>query len=305
MPALATMITIILAAVVLALLAVAMAYVLGWANRAFYVEVDPKVEAVIAALPGANCGGCGFVGCGEYAEAVARGDADVSLCAPGGAGCAKRLAEILGVEVAQSFPYRAVVHCAADLDARLQRVPYYGEPTCAAANLIGGVQGCTYGCLGLGDCTRACAYDAIHTVDGLSTVDYEKCIGCKACARVCPRNIITMVPFKAERMLVVACSNHDAGADVKAVCTVGCIGCTACSRNAELMRMEGNLPMIDYDRYGDVADFAKARQKCPRASMLYVGKPTAADLAAVAAEELPERIKADFKTTVDDTEWRG
>jgi len=300
-----TTVTMITAAVVLALLAVGMAYVLGWANRAFHVEVDPKVEAIIEALPGANCGGCGFVGCGEYAEAVARGQADVSLCAPGGASCAEKLAEIMGVEVSESFPYRAVVHCAAHTQQRLQRVPYYGEQTCTAANLVGGVQGCTFGCLGLGDCVRACKYDALHIVDGLSTVDYDKCIGCKACAKACPRNIISMVPFKAERMLVVACSNQDKGVDVKQVCEIGCIGCTACSKKAALMSMQGNLPVIDYDRYDATADFTAAREKCPRASMIYVGKPSAKDLAAVAAEELPDRIEADFKTTVDDTEWRG
>lgn len=300
-----TIVSVILAAGVLALLAIAMGYVLGWANRTFHVEVDPKVEAVIEALPGANCGGCGFVGCGEYAEALVKDGADVSLCAPGGAGCAKQLAEIMGVEVAESFPYRAVVHCAAQYPQRLQRVPYFGEQTCATANLVAGVQGCTYGCLGLSDCTRACKYDAIEVIDGLATVDYEKCIGCKACARACPRNIITMVPFKAERMLVVACSNKDTGGDVKAVCEIGCIGCTACSRKAELVQMDGNLPVIDYDRYDSQADFEMALQKCPRASMLYVGTPTAEDLAAVAAEELPERIEADFKTTVDETEWRG
>lgn len=301
----AIIITIILAAVVLAALAVAMAYVLGWANRAFHVEVDPKVEAIIEVLPGANCGGCGYVGCAEYAEAVAKGEAEIGLCAPGGAGCSERLAQIMGVELDETYPYRAVVHCAAHLDARLQRMPYDGEPTCAAANLVAGVQGCTYGCLGFGDCTRACDYDAIHLVDGLATVDYEKCIGCKACARACPRNIITMVPFKAERMLVVACSNQDRGPDVKEVCTVGCIGCGTCSRNAELMQMEGNLPVIDYDRYDDQADFTAAREKCPREGMLYVGKPSPEDLAAVAGQDLPERIEADFNTTVDQTEWRG
>jgi electron transport complex protein RnfB len=297
--------TIILAALVLAILAVAAAYLLGWADRTFHVEVDPKVEAILAALPGANCGNCGFVGCGEYAEAVAKSGADLSLCAPGGAGCAKKLAEIMGVQLTESFPYRAVVHCAAHLKNRLQRMPYYGEPTCGAANLVAGVQGCTYGCLGLGDCTWACKYDAIHVLDGLATVDYEKCIGCKACARACPRNIITMVPFKAERMLVVACSNQDKGPDVQQVCEVGCIGCTACSRNAPLMQMQGNLPVVDYDRYGAEADFTLARQKCPRASMLYVGKPTPEDLAAVAEEKLPQRVEVDFKTTVDETEWRG
>jgi len=300
-----TTVTVTLAAVVLAILAVVMGYVLGWADRAFYVEVDPKIEAIVDVLPGANCGGCGFVGCSEYAEAVVKANADVSLCAPGGAGCSKRLAEIMGVEVSESLPYRAVVHCAAPADKRLQRMPYLGEPTCIAANLVAAVQGCTFGCLGLGDCTRACDYDAIHTVDSLSVVDYDKCIGCKACARVCPRNIITMVPFKAERMLVVACSNQDKGPVVKEVCEVGCIGCTGCSRKAEPVAMNGNLPMIDYDQYESEEDFSTAREKCPREVMLVVGKPTPEDLAAVAHEELPDRIEADFKTTVDDTEWRG
>jgi electron transport complex protein RnfB len=298
-------VTMILAALVLALSAIGVACILGWANRAFHVEVDPKVEAILDALPGANCGGCGFVGCSEYAEAVARGETDVALCAPGGAGCAQRLAEIMGVEVSPSFPYRAVVHCAAHTEHRLGRMPYDGETTCGAANLVGGVQGCTFGCLGFGDCTRACKYDAIHVIDGLATVDYEKCVGCKACAAVCPRNIITMVPFKSDRMLVVACSNQDSGPDVKAVCQVGCIGCTACSRNAERMQMAGNLPTIDYDHYGDLADFAVARAKCPRASMIDVGKPSKEDLAAVAGEEMPERVEVDFKTTVDETQWRG
>jgi len=300
-----TAVTMILAAAVLAVLAIAVAYVLGWANRAFHVQVDPQVEAILEALPGANCGGCGFVGCAEYAEAVARAEADVALCAPGGAGCAQRLAEIMGVAVSQTFPYRAVVHCAARENQRLQRTPYDGEPTCAAANLVAGIQGCTFGCLGLEDCTRACQYDAIPVVDGLATVDYERCIGCKACARACPRHIITMVPFKSDRTLVVACSNQDVGPDVKAVCQVGCIGCTACSRNAELMEMKGKLPMIDYDRYDESADFTVARKKCPRESMIYVGKPSPEDLAAVAGEEMPSRIEADFKTTVDETEWRG
>ena len=300
-----TTVTMILAAAVLAILAVAMGYVLGWANRAFHVEVDPVVEAITDALPGANCGGCGFVGCSDYAETVASGNADVSLCAPGGAGCAERLAQVMGVEVSESLPYRAIVHCAAPAPRRLQRIPYRGEATCAGANLVAGVQGCTFGCLGLDDCTRVCDYAAIRTVDSLAVVDYDKCIGCGACARACPRNIISMVPFKAERMLVVACSSQDKGSVVKEVCEVGCIGCTACSRKAELITMGGNLPMIDYDRYESEDHFSEALKKCPRESMIFVGKPTAEDLAAVADEELPDRIEADFKTTVDDTEWRG
>jgi ferredoxin len=219
----------------------------------------------------------------------------------------QQLAKIMGQEITESFPYRAVVHCAATWQERMpvEKVAYRGEATCAAANLIAGFQACTYGCLGLGDCVQACDYDAIHIIDGVAVVDYERCIGCKACAVACPRNIISMVPFKAEQMLVVACSNKDNGPDVKTVCSIGCIGCSACAKKSDLVVMDGPLPQIDYDHYTSQSDFSAAIEKCPRESLLFVGKPTRSDQAKVEEEELPERIEADFKTTVDDTEWWG
>jgi len=301
-----TWVLVILAAGTMLLLALVMSLILGWANRTFHVEVDPRTEAIQEALPGANCGGCGYVGCNEYAEATAKGEAQPNLCTVGGASVATAIAGILGVAVEETWPYRAVVHCAANYDNRLGRSAYVGEPTCSAANVISGVQGCIYGCLGFGDCVLACDYDAIHMVDGLATVDYEKCVGCGACARVCPRNIISMVPFKAERMFVVACSNKDFGNDVRNVCKVGCIGCKACERVNDLLHIESNVATLNYDNYDPAkVDFSAALNKCPRESMLFVGKPSALDLAAVADEELPDRIEADFKTTADDTEWRG
>ena len=303
-----TTLTIILAACTMLVLAVLMSYVLGWANVAFHVEVDPKVEAINEALPGANCGGCGYVGCNEYAEAVARGDAPVDKCTVGGAACAAALADIMGVEVEETWPRRPVVHCAATWEQHLGRHEYHGEPTCGAANLVAGVQGCTYGCLGLADCVDACKFDAIHIVDGLAAVDYEKCTGCGACSRACPRNIITMVPFKADRILVVACSNRDPGKVVRTVCKVGCIGCTSCQRRCDVFQVADNLAQIDYDRYDPNAppeSLQEVLDKCPREGLVYVGKPSAKDLAAVADEPEPGRVEADFKTSVDDTEWRG
>jgi len=299
---------VILAAATMLALALFMTFILGWANKTFHVEVDPRVEKVIAALPGANCGGCGYVGCNEYAEAVVAGDAPPNKCPVGGVSCAAALAKILGIELDESWPYRPAVHCGATYEQRLGRNPYHGEPTCGAANLIAGVQGCAYGCLGLGDCSRVCRFDAIHIIDGLATVDYEKCTGCGACAKVCPRNIISMIPFKAERMLVVACSNQDFGKDVKAVCKVGCLGCKACQRASDLFTVRENVSRIDYDKY-DPDKFDEqvevALEKCPMKRLTMVGKPTEEDLARVAEEEMPAVATADFKTTVDETEWHG
>jgi RnfABCDGE-type electron transport complex B subunit len=305
-----TVILAALAATAMLGLAVVASSVLGWANRAFWVEVDPRVLQIEDALPGANCSGCGYVGCGEYAEAVAAGEAAVDLCAPGGEGCASAVAEIMGVDVEQSWPYRAVVHCAARKDQRLQRLEYRGEQTCSAANLVAGVQGCTYGCLGLGDCSRVCLFDALDIIDGLAVINYENCTGCGACVDVCPRHIISRIPFKESRVMVVACSNEDFGNDVRSVCSVGCIGCKACERITSLFKMESNLPVLDYDAYEpahpETSDsLLKSVEKCPMESLLWVGKPSAADLAAVADEVLPERIEAEFETTVDKAEWRG
>ena len=301
-----TVTLIALAASTMLLLALASSAVLSWANHAFFVPVDPRVEGILSALPAANCGGCGYVGCGEYAEAVARGEAAVDLCAPGGPSCAEAVAAVMGVEVEPSWPYRAVVHCAARRDQRLQRNRYVGEQTCSSANLVSGVQGCTYGCLGLSDCVRVCEFDAIHVVDGLAEVDYRNCTGCGACIDACPRGIISRVPFKASQVLVVACSNTDFGKDVKEVCSVGCIGCKACTRVSDLMKMFDNLPVLDYDAYEPGRpDLPKSVEKCPMESLVWVGEPTERDLLAAADEVLPERIEADFETTVDHAEWRG
>ena len=298
---------ILLAGGTMLILALVAGYLLGLANKVFHVEVDPRIEAVNAALPGANCGGCGFVGCMSYAEAVAGGKAPPTKCTVGGEACAKEIAKIMGVEVAQSWPYRPAVHCLAAYVDRLGRHSYLGEKTCTAANLVSGVQGCAYGCMGFGDCARACEFDAIHVVDGLATVDYEKCVGCGACAKACPRNIISMTPFKADRMLIIACSNKDFGKDVRAVCKVGCIGCKACTKACGLFTVTDNLPRIDYDQYDpNTMNAAQlAIDKCPAKGIVYVGKPTKKDLEKVADKEAPALVEADFKTTVDKTEWQG
>lgn len=300
-----TLITILLAIVVMLLLAVVMAWILGWANVAFHVAVDPKVAAVQELLPGANCGACGYPGCNEYGVQLVEGIAKLGECPQCSKDVLEQIAAILGVAATDVMPYKAVVHCAAVNMSKLAIREYVGERTCTAANLVSGVQGCTYGCLGQGDCSRVCPHGAIRVQDGLATVAYDKCVGCKMCEHVCPRNIITIIPFKQSRMLVVKCSNHDAGVDVKNVCKVGCLGCGICMRNDGIFKIENNLPTINYDDFGDDAAHAVALAKCPAATLEYVGEPSAEDVEAVKDEKLADVITADFKTTVDDTKWRG
>ena len=300
-------VTLGLSAGTLFAMSVILAYILGWASRKFHVEVDPRVTAILDALPAANCGGCGFVGCSDYAEAVVGDNAPVNKCPVGGESCAAEVAGIMGVELTDTLPFRPIIHCGAHTEQKLLRHEYFGEKTCAAANLVSGVQGCTYGCLGLGDCSRACNYDALHVVDGLATVDYDKCIGCGACGKVCPRNIITMTPFKFQRIMAVACSNKDFGKAVKEVCAVGCIGCKACAKACSLFQIEDNLSSINYDLYCQdyTEELKKAIDKCPQKKIILVGKPSAKHLEETKDMHVPELVEAEFRTTVDDTEWWG
>ncbi len=302
------MVTIGLSATTLFGMAIVISYILGWANKAFHVEVDPRITSISECLPGANCGGCGYVGCGDYAEAVVETGASVDKCPVGGAACATAIAEVMGVQVGESFPQRPIIHCGAHTHEKKMMTEYRGEKTCRAVNMVAGVQGCTYGCLGYGDCARACNYDAIHVIDGLATVDYEKCVGCGACGLVCPRNIITITPFKASKVLAVSCSNKDSGKDVMSVCEVGCIGCKACARVApELISMEGGLSTIHYEKYSRecAEDILKACEKCPKSRLVFVGMPSKTDLEETKDLDLPDVVEPDFKTTIDDTEWWG
>jgi ferredoxin len=150
---------------------------------------------------------------------------------------------------------------------------------------MGGVQGCTYGCLGFGDCADACPYDAISMQDGLPVIDYEKCTGCGECVRTCPRHLYERIPFIHDSMLVVACSNRDPGREVRKVCEVGCIGCKACTKALDVFLVEDNLARIDYSKYQEVEDFKPAVAKCPRRGMVIFGKPEPQNAKELADQE--------------------
>lgn len=279
------------------------------ANVKLAVHVDPRQEEIANALPQANCGGCGYASCSAYAKAVHLGTDSVDRCTVGGPPVAEQLAQLMGVDLTVNYPFRPVIHCGATTADRLQRGTYIGVPTCAAANVVGGVQGCTYGCLGFGDCVDACEYDAMRLVDGLPRINYENCVGCGACVRACPRNLIEQIPFKTERMMVVTCASQDPGKRVREVCKVGCIGCSACARTQpEVFQMEGNLAVLNYEAYAEQQDFEPVLAKCPRESLVTFGKPLPrheAELVGVEASAMAGRPDADDVTTTDPLDWRG
>jgi RnfABCDGE-type electron transport complex B subunit len=265
---------LLIAGLFLLVFAAFFAGLLGYAKVKLHVEEDPKVEAVKGALPGANCGACGFAGCDDFARAVAEDRAPVSGCPIGGPTISGAIAKILGREMEKTWPYRVVVHCRAHTGDKHGMVPYEGVQTCSEANVVGVTQACIYGCLGFGDCMRACPYDAIRMEDGLATILYDKCTGCGACVDACPRDLIERIPFKQEQMLVVACNNKEPGKNVKQVCDVGCIGCKACQRvMEELFQVENNLAYVDYESYTGEEDFEAVMQKCPAKSLVFLGKP--------------------------------
>lgn len=253
-------------------MAVLLAIGLTIASVKLHVQQDPRVEQVDEALPGANCGGCGYAGCTAYAKAVVAGETPVNACTPGGEEVANRLAEIMGVSFDVSVQTRPVLHCSAEYDQRKGHMPYDGVPTCTAANLVPGVQGCAFGCLGFGDCMESCPFDAIHMHNGLPAFDYDKCTSCGACEKACPRDLIEMIPFTKESMLVVGCANHDPPKVVKQVCEVGCIGCGACTRQSDVFGITRFKADIDYDKYESIEQVRPAFEKCPAAALVVFGE---------------------------------
>lgn len=255
--------TVIIAIVVLAALGAIFGLVLAFAAKAFAVEKDPREEAIAEVLPGANCGGCGFPGCGGYAAAVAAGKAPVNACAAGGAAVAAKIGEIMGVAAGDSVKKLAQVHCTG-CGQNYKKYEYVGLHDCVAASLLpgGGELGCAYGCLGLGSCEKACPFDAIHVVEGVAQVDEDKCKSCGKCVDVCPKHIIALVPYKTRRHVAIRCSSHDKGPDVRKNCDNGCIGCTLCAKSCpkEAISMIDNLAVIDYDKCIGCGICA---QKCP------------------------------------------
>ena len=223
------------------------AIMLSVAHNKFKVEEDPRVERILAELPGANCGACGFASCRALAEAIVKEGAPTNACVAGGNKVAEKISQIMGVESEAVERKVAFVRCGAGKSQKETKATYRGVETCRAANLVMGADSaCSYGCLGFGDCERECPFNAIKMVDGLPQVDFSRCTGCGRCVNVCPRNIIVLEKFDDVNYRV-KCLSLDKGKRAREICQKSCIACGRCVKFCpyEACWLENNLAHID------------------------------------------------------------
>lgn len=235
--------------------------VLAVSSKIFKVERDERYDPIVKALPGANCGGCGYAGCSTYATAVLEGQAAVNLCPVGGDDTAQALAEIMGVSAEKSVRMTALVKCSGGVRAK-KKFEYAGISDCLAAMRIGGGPlECSHGCLGLGTCVSACDFGAISIADGVALVDYDKCTGCQMCVSACPKGIIVPVPYDSN--VHVLCSSVEKGGVLRKICDIGCVGCRLCEKvcKHDAIHVNNNLALIDHEKCTGCGDCA---EKCPR-----------------------------------------
>jgi len=240
--------------IVLGALGLGFGIFLAFFSKKFEVKKDPKVDEVLKILPHTNCGACGYAGCKAYAEAVVMNkDVPVELCVPGQKEVAEKVGKIVGREVEEEkVELVAQLKCNGGKEESSSKFEYDGVKTCKAASLVlGGPKSCSYGCIGFGDCVNVCKFDALKMgSNGLPVVDKEKCVGCAACVKECPKKLFRLVP--KDKKVHVLCNSKDMAKDVVKVCKVGCIACRACERICPVpdkaITLKDNLAEIDYSK---------------------------------------------------------
>ena len=254
---------IIFAVILLSAIGLVAGLGLAIAAKFFAVPVDEKAEAIREILPGANCGACGFSGCDGYAAALSKGETtDTARCAPGGNDVSGEIAKYLGLAAGSVAPMSAVVLCNGTNTNAVVKMNYIGVESCRMAEqLFGGPKECIYGCIGLGDCARACPYGAIKICDGVARIDPMSCHACKMCLNTCPKHLIEMKPLH-ESKAAVFCKNHDKGAVTRKECSTGCIGCMKCTKVCEVgaVTVENFAAHVDTDK---CIGCGKCIEECP------------------------------------------
>lgn len=253
---------VIIAAMIVGGTGIIIAVLLGIAGEKFKIEVDEREIAVREALPGNNCGGCGYPGCDGLAAAIMKGEAELGACPVGGEIVAQHIATIMGSEVKDARRMVAVVKCSGTCEQAKNNYIYVGPKNCKLAmnHPNSGEKSCSYGCTGYGSCKEVCPFGAIDIIDGIAVINKEKCKACKKCIAECPKGLIELVPYDASS--IVKCNSQKKGKDVKAVCGAGCIGCGLCARNcgASAITLENNLAYIDQNLCNNCGI---CKEKCP------------------------------------------
>lgn len=247
--------TIIWTIAIISVLGAVLAVVLYLVAKKFKVEEDPRIDQVEKVLPGANCGGCGQAGCHAFAQhCVESTDLGSCFCPVGGNDVMQKVADVLGMKVEAKEPMVAVVRCNGSCENRPRTNEYGGYASCRVkAALYSGDTGCSFGCLGCGDCVAACKFDAISMdpQTGLPVVDQEKCTACGACVKACPKGVIELRNKGKRNMRVfVSCINKDKGAVARKACKAACIGCGKCAKVCPFgaITVENNLAYIDFNK---------------------------------------------------------
>lgn len=229
-------------------LALVLGCLLGFFKKVFAVQEDERIGKLIEILPNANCGGCGYAGCAAYAAALVNDGAACNGCTAGGASVTAKVAEIMG-GTADDTSYIAVLACQGCNENAVKKGEYTGLKSCAAANIaINGTKLCASGCIGYGDCVAACKFDAIRLDEnGIPVINREKCTGCGACAKACPKKIIKKVNAKRTAPMVLCSVTSDNKPAVLKNCKVSCIKCHKCEKDCPqgAIHFENNLPVHD------------------------------------------------------------
>ncbi|OQW95981.1 MAG: Fe-S cluster protein [Beggiatoa sp. IS2] len=262
--------SIIVAGSFMAALGGGLAGVLALANKKLYVYEDPRIEQVEEMLPHANCGACGTPGCRQFAEATVSRKLDPGKCTVNSVEMNAAIADFLGVDVVHHERRVARLACAGGNHVAHIRANYKGLQTCRAAGLVaGGGKGCTWGCLGFGDCARVCNFGAIEMNKfGLPVVDEDKCTACNDCVEICPKTLFSIHPVS--HRLWVACSSLAEGDEAESDCEVVCTACGRCAADAPegLIEIKNNLALVDYAK-NDLAS-PVAIERCPTGAIVWV-----------------------------------
>ena len=273
-----------------------LALMLFFIAKKFRVEEDPRIDEVEKVMPGANCGGCGFAGCRAFADsAVHAPNLDNHFCPVGGNEVMSKVAAILGFEARQQAPMVAVLRCNGSCSVRPRTNVYDGAASCKVkASLYSGDTGCSFGCLGCGDCVDACQFGALSMdpVTGLPVVDESKCTACGACVKACPKTLLELRKKGPRGMReFVACRNTDKGPVAKKACAAACIGCGLCAKTCMhgAIVMENNLAYIDFDKCKLCRE---CEAVCPTGSIHGVNFPKELDKEAVKARIAERNRKA-------------